>query len=196
MSDSKIDWNAVYEQLRQSEQQLAEVLSPNPGRVRHIQAERAARLASRRRSETAERTLPMLLVEAGGERIAIEATAVSEVVRISALTPVAGAPEEIQGVTNLRGELYTVMGVHSFLQATRPAGETMWGIALRHPVLRIVLRVDSVQRIESVPERVLAAAENNVLRIQDEIAIILDTRAILERLEAEMASSADFHDQA
>jgi chemotaxis signal transduction protein len=195
MSDSNIDWNAVYEQLRQSEQKLVEALSPNPERVRRIQSDRAARLASRRRSEHVEETVPMLIAEVGGERIAIDARAVSEAVRISALTPVAGAPDEILGVTNLRGELYSVMAARSFLKTAGSAGETMWGIALRHPVLRIILRVEAVHRIENVPASALAAVEGNVLRIQDEIAIVLDTRAVLERLEAEIASLTTFHDQ-
>lgn len=195
MSDSKIDWNAVYEQLHQSEQKLAEALSPNPERVRRIQSERAARLAARRRGGRVEETAPMLLVEAGGERIAIDVRAVSEVLRISALTPVAGAPDEILGVTNFRGELYSVLAARSFVKATGSTGETMWGIALRHPVLRIILKVESVHRIENVPASALAAIEGNVLRIQDEIAIVLDTRAILERLDAETASLTTFHDQ-
>lgn len=195
MSDSKIDWNAVNERLRQSEQKLAEVLSPNPDRIRRIQAERAARLASRRGAGTVETTIPMLLVEAGGERIAVDAREVSEVVRIVTLTPVAGAPGEVLGVTNLRGELYSVMGMQSFVQASRPSGETVWGIALRHPVLRLILGIDAVLRIENIPASTLAAVENNVLRIQDEIAIVLDTRAILERLDAQTASQATFHDQ-
>lgn len=195
MSDSKIDWDAVYEQLRQSEQKLAEALSPNPERVRRIQSERAARLASRRRSGRVEETIPMLLVEAGGERIAIDTRAVSEVLRISSLTSVAGAPDEILGVTNLRGELYSVLAARSFLKTTGSARETLWGIALRHPVLRIILKVESVHRIESVSASTLAAIEGNVLRIQDEIAIVLDTRAILERLEVEIASLTTFHDQ-
>lgn len=194
MSDSKIDWNAVYEQLRQSEQHLAEALSPNPDRVRRVQAERAARLACRR-IETAEETIPMLVAEAGGERIAIDAKAILEVVRIAVLTPVAGAPEEVLGVTNLRGELYNVISARRFLQEPRSDGELMWGIALRHPVLRIILRVEATYRIENVPASVLAAAEGNVLRIQDEIAIILDTQAILERLEAEMAAQTHLNDQ-
>lgn len=196
MSDAKkIDWEAAYERLRLSEQRLAEVLSPDPDRIRRIQAERAARIASRPQRGTREATVPMLIVDLGGERLAIDARTASEVVRISTLTPVAGAAEEVLGVINVRGELYSVLDLHAFLRSKRTEMEIAWGIALRHSSLRIVLGVQAVLRIESVPASAVAALEDNVLRIHDEIAIVLDTQVILGRLEAELASSLHSQDQ-
>ena len=196
MSQSnKIDWESVYEQLHRSEQQLAEVLSPNPDRVRRIQAERAARLASRRKAAEIETTIPMLIVEVAGERIAIKVTSVSEVMPLIGLTHVPGTDASSLGVINLRGELYNVMDTRAFLRSQRAQGETAWGVALRHPALRVMLGVDAVLRIENVPSSALDAAEDNVLRVQDEIAILLDTPGILERLEAGLASVANPQDQ-
>jgi chemotaxis signal transduction protein len=189
MSDArKINWQAVYDRLRESEQKLTEVLSPNPERIHRIQAERAARLASRRQAGEVEATVPVMLVEIGGERTAIRITAIAEVMPIPTLTRVAGAPDDVRGVVNLRGELYSVIDPSSFMQAGRGAGEISWGVALRHPTLRIVLGAQAVLRIENIPASILSTVEDGVLRIGNEIAILLDTRTILERLEREASN--------
>lgn len=183
----KIDWSTVHERLRANERSLAEVLSPNPQRIERVLEERAARLVRRQQETREQEQTPVLILEAGEEWIAMDALAVQEVVPIRHLAPVPGTGPELLGVTTIRGELYSVLDPVASVSGNRTApgagAKTAWGVALRHPRLRVLLGIATMARLEMLPANALANAPENVLRVGEHLAILLDTQTVLEHLD-------------
>jgi purine-binding chemotaxis protein CheW len=55
----------------------------------------------------------VLVFEAAGQRYGLEASAVREVVRAVAVTPLPGAPPAVEGVINVRGRVVPVLGARA-----------------------------------------------------------------------------------
>lgn len=75
-----------------------------------------ARLLARRAAEAPApgEMLTLVSFSVSGERYAIEARFVREIVRLFDLTPVPGAHHFLRGVTNLRGEILAVIDIRRF----------------------------------------------------------------------------------
>lgn len=103
--DGGIDWQTVRERLdRRSDASVAV-----EERERAVLAERARILARvPAAAPDAGDVLDVVVLALGRERFAIESRFVREIVRLSEITPVPGAPEALAGVTNLRGEILGV----------------------------------------------------------------------------------------
>lgn len=186
-----IDWSAVHERLRLSEARLKEVFSPAPEAFRAVLQERAARLGERKdHSGPVEKRVQLLVARSGGEQIALDLAGLVEILPLRHLTPVPGAPTYLLGVTPVRGEFYNVLDPGAYLHHT--AGETpqaaaTLGAVLRHPRLRVVLGLDAVLRIETVTAEAIASAQEAVLRVGNDVMIVIDLQALFERLEDELS---------
>lgn len=77
--------------------------------------ERAARLSRPPEEELAE-TRRVIMFDIVGERYGLAIENVSEIFRPCGITPVPGARENIAGVTNLRGEIITVLDLAGILE--------------------------------------------------------------------------------
>ncbi|HWL54069.1 MAG TPA: chemotaxis protein CheW [Chthoniobacteraceae bacterium] len=185
-----INWSAVHERLRQSEAKLKEVFSPAPEAFRTILRERAARLALRKeQAGPAEKRLQLLVARSGGEQIALDLGGLAEILPLRHLTAVPGAPAYLLGVTPVRGEFYNVLDPGAYLHhavAEASKEKAALGAVLRHPRLRVVLGLEAVLRIESVTAEALAHAQEGVLRIGDDVMLVIDLQALLARLEDEV----------
>jgi chemotaxis signal transduction protein len=81
---------------------------------RSILRERAARLARVEEQEPVEVTR-IVVFGAGGERYGLNIDSVIEIFLPAAVTPVPGSTPAVQGVTNLRGDIVTVINVAAAL---------------------------------------------------------------------------------
>ncbi len=77
--------------------------------------DRAARLSRPPEEELAE-TRRVIMFDIAGERYGLAIENVSEIFRPRGITPVPGAAENIAGVTNLRGEIVTVLDLAGILE--------------------------------------------------------------------------------
>lgn len=77
---------------------------------RRILQERAARLAYVE-DQTPVALTRIVVFSVGGERYGLDIEGVVEIFLPDNITPVPGAPAELQGVTNLRGDIVTVIDV-------------------------------------------------------------------------------------
>jgi purine-binding chemotaxis protein CheW len=59
-------------------------------------------------AQEAERTLPYVIFQVGGEAYALEVMRVQEVIDLGAMTQVPGSPPALKGVLNLRGHVVPV----------------------------------------------------------------------------------------
>lgn len=105
----KIDWKEVRQRVEQGRRALDRTLSDDPDRAAEIYRRRAEALA--RRDDTDDvgtRRLPMLVFRLRTERYAFALADLQEVLPVDQRTPVPGAPPELCGVINVRGEIRPV----------------------------------------------------------------------------------------
>lgn len=123
---ASIDWQAVRERLARARAATEAALVLSPERAREVMDERARALARQPTETTPPGELIELLSFAlGQERCAVEACFVRAVTRLGDITPVPGVPAFILGITNLRGNVLTIIdlnGLHALNGLHTPRG--------------------------------------------------------------------------
>ena len=147
----------------------------------------------------------LLRVHLGGAVIGLPATAVREIVRAVAITPMPGAPAIVEGVVNVRGQLVPVVDVRRRLALPpRALDPDEFLVVLLDGARTLAIRVDEVDDLveidaDAVEASVelspalrglagLAARADGVLVIYDPGAFIAQGEA--EALDAMLARSA------
>jgi purine-binding chemotaxis protein CheW len=90
-------------------------------------------------------------VRAGGEHYALPVEAVTEVAELGDVTPVPGAPAEVIGVRNLRGQVIPVIDLAAKLGLDNEGGRE-WIVVAQHAERRAGLAVDGIEGIEDLPD--------------------------------------------
>jgi purine-binding chemotaxis protein CheW len=131
---------------------------------------------------------PVIAFGLGGERYAIEAAAVREVIRPPRLARLPGAPAFAAGVVNLRGEIVTVLDLRPFLgvPAASPSESTRL-VVLGGDVPELALVADAVEglaeadlaRLAPAPESAARARPEYVRGVTASGVAVLDGAAIL-----------------
>ena len=99
--------------------------------------------------------LRLLFFRAGGERFALDVAYVREILAPRAVTPVPFVPDTVAGIVNHRGAIFTLVRFSRLagLGADEPGGIVL----LRVPEMAVGLVVESIEAIERVPGRLVAA---------------------------------------
>jgi len=105
--------------------------------------------------EEGDARVDVLEVRLGGRSFALPAPEVTEVVRPLPLTPVPMAPDHFLGLGNIHGQIVCVVEPCRLLGL--PGGDSEDDeftrlVCLRHPRMRVAMRVDAVPAIHRVPE--------------------------------------------
>lgn len=160
-----IDWEKVKSRLQQSQLSLEKALAPDEERLQTVYRVRAEQLA-RRRLETrrAAETVPVLVVVLGSERYAIELDKLVAIHPFTDCTPLPGAPPELLGVVNLRGEIRSVVDLGRLLHLPDPEmpmndkaeRKTGYLLLLRCRELEVAMRVDQVDTVQPFARRELS----------------------------------------
>jgi purine-binding chemotaxis protein CheW len=106
-----------------------------------------------------------------GLRFGIEVLEVQEVLRIQSMTPVPLAPDAIEGLINLRGQIITAIDLRERLELPpRPEGERSVNIVVRTeegPVSMIVDQIGGVLEVDrasfEVPPETLSGAGRDLI---------------------------------
>jgi purine-binding chemotaxis protein CheW len=149
----------------------------------------APELALDQRTPQGQRYL--LLTIASSHYVVLEAF-VTELERVPAITPVPHVPAWIRGVTNLRGDILSVIDMRTFLglESTSPNTARMLVVRLLDEEFTAGLLVEAVDRIVTVPpdeirppasalEGSLAPYVSGVCAIGERLAAVLDLDALL-----------------
>jgi purine-binding chemotaxis protein CheW len=157
-TDARIDWDEVKRQLLESQQALERALTANPEHTAAVFRERAAQLAARRSQAAApSAALRVLVFWLGGERYGLEFGDVAELLPFANCTPLPGAPPQLVGVTNVHGEIRSVVDLGRLLDLPEGEGRAAGYILLvRKEGREIGLRVDGIDKIETVAPGQLA----------------------------------------
>jgi purine-binding chemotaxis protein CheW len=189
MNGDTLDWADLKNRLQRSREALTDNLGGLPARGRAVLRMRAERLARRGRDKAAEGALlPVLVFRVREETYAFELASLVEAAPSVRCTPLPGAPPELVGVTNLRGEIRPVLDAAVLLSSGGEAEpeETSRVLFLRREGAEVGLRVDTVDRVRMIREDDLAAATAGaataspfVKGVTRDMIIVLDARAFL-----------------
>jgi chemotaxis signal transduction protein len=159
-------------------------------RMERVLAERA-RLLARPLQEPGRPTVDEVAVlEAGGERYAVELRSVERIHPVEAVTPVPGLRPPWAGLVALRGEILPALDLPSYLgRPLRPAGPATAAAhcaVVAHGGLRVALLSDAPVTLAARPEGGLsaplagsAAPAGVVLGVTDDLLTVLDVPTIL-----------------
>jgi purine-binding chemotaxis protein CheW len=184
-----IDWDRVKCRIAESERALERSLGGDELSLEAVYRRRAEQLATRREQVTAAGTVSMLVFAMGAERYGLPLPDLVAVLPFANCTPVPGARPELLGVTNVRGEIRSVLDLRRLLELPEgPQGGSGYILLVRHQDQVVGLRVDHLEKAERVSLEDLAAPgeagtdpHGRYLRgLTSERVIVLDTGAILE----------------
>ena len=150
----RLDWVEIKNRLKQG--QLAQGLGTDPQKVEVLFRQRAEQLAKRRALPGAiSGGLPVLTFYLGSECYAIELTELAEVLPFANCAPLPGAPPELLGVVNLRGELRPVADLAVLLGLPQGVEEGAGQVLFLRP-LGTGLRVGRVDQVRGIaPEELI-----------------------------------------
>jgi len=118
----------------------------SPEEERRLLRERARLLAREIQPEKAARSeLELVVFKLAQELYAVESGYVREVYPLKFLTPLSGAPSFVLGLTNLRGEILSIVDMHAFFELPNPGlTDRSRVIVLRSPGMEFGILADSV----------------------------------------------------
>lgn len=159
-----IDWAALRARLARAAGEPA----AGAGARAALEA-RARRLAAAPAPARPAGTLAAVAFELGGERYAVEAAAVREVLRSPRPVRLPGAPPFVAGLVNLRGELVDVLDVRGFLGAPAAAAtDRRCLIVLGGARAELALQVDGVEGLVELDPAGLAPPPDAPARTRPE----------------------------
>lgn len=111
---SSIDWKDVHARMQNAEEALARGFAPSRDGKNKILKERAKTLAREEKGETKREEIEVVEFLLAYERYAFETKCVREVVPLKELTPLPGTPPFVLGITNVRGQIISVVDIKNF----------------------------------------------------------------------------------
>lgn len=117
-----------------------------PDEERRLLRERARLLAREIQPEkSAELEIELVTFKLAQENYAVESSYVREVYPLKFMTPLPGAPSFVLGLTNLRGEILSIVDLHTFFELPNQGlTDRSRVIVLRSPAMEFGVLADSV----------------------------------------------------
>ena len=183
-----INWEAVRERLGKATAATESTLWVSSERAREIMDARA--LARVQQSEPdAGEVLEVATFALADERYAIEARFVSEVTRLTDCTRIPGTPDFLLGVTNLRGEILSVIDLRKFFDLpTRELSDQSRVVVLGVARAEFGVLADAAHEVTSlrrdklleVPGSVTGLGREYLRGVTSDTLIVLDGAALLQ----------------
>ncbi|MBW3670459.1 MAG: chemotaxis protein CheW [Acidobacteria bacterium] len=199
--DMRIDWKSLRERL-----ETALSSSPERERTEDLERlERRTRLLAARLEPAVEREddLDLVVFRLGNETYAIESHYVLEIVRLSDLTAVPGAPEYVRGVMNRRGEVLLIVDLRGLLgiaTANREPSEGGNVIVCGADAVELGLLVDEADELRLLPgdgvrdgatlraptsSELIRGVTADAMLVVDAAALLRDPRLFIQQKQGE-----------
>ncbi len=179
----KQDWEAARARVARAGEALARALDPGAGRIAEIFHQRAVRLARPAlATDSASAGQTVLVFSLGKLRYAIELEQIAEVLANASPVPVPGAPPELRGVVQVRGEIRPVWELARLLEVEwLDAGQTAYVLLVRIGGHEVGLRVGAVEGIRTVrPEETTPGRSPGAVKwITADLVSVLDPQKLL-----------------
>lgn len=178
-----IDWNELRKRLERSRASIESALVPNAERAQAVYRMRAERLA-RKETLPAAGAAPFLVFQVGNGRYGIELSQLAEVIAQPSCARVPGAPPQVAGVIQVRGEIRPVWELSAILGLSEngQAGGPSHVLLVRRGSREDGLRVGAVAgiRSEAPGETGQTAQDHCVKWVTSDLVAILDVEELLK----------------
>jgi len=141
-------------------------------------------------------TIQVVIFNLDNERYGVETSQVKEIIRVEEITAIPNAPEFIEGVINLRGQITTIVNLRKrFGMEPKPIDNDTRIIVFEHNGSIIGMMVDTVtevkylskENIDELPGIITSRAESKFLRgvgkLPDGLLILIDLGKVLSEEE-------------
>ncbi len=176
------DWEAARARVARAGEALERALDPGAGRIAEVFHQRAVRLAQPALPPEFEET-PALVFSLGNLRYGIELEQIAEVLANVSPDPVPGAPPELRGVVQVRGEIRPVWELARLLDVELlDAGQTAYVLLVRIGGHEVGLMVGAVEGIRTVrPEETTPGRSPGAVKwITADLVSVLDPQKLLD----------------
>jgi purine-binding chemotaxis protein CheW len=151
----EIDWQLLYDRIASTKLMLENAGQASDEKRERIWRERAHQFSQVVEEEDLGDVAYLVIVSLGRELCAFDVTYVESIRPVEQITRVPRTPDWICGISNLRGQIYTVTDLQRFLhlsngqEASTGAGEI---VLVRNSKLSLALRVDRVVSVDVIQE--------------------------------------------
>ena len=145
-----------------------------------------------------DETVQVIVFNLGGERYGVDVSQVREIIKPSQITRIPNAPDFIEGVINLRGQITTIVNLRKrFGMEPKPIDNDTRIIVVEFDNAAIGMMVDTVTEvkylstsdIEPLPDIITAREEAKFLKgvgkLPDGLLIMIDLNKVLSEDEME-----------
>ncbi len=182
--NARLNWAEVRERLSRVQQAIDETAlhsSETRDRIYRMRAELLARPVSHREDSESEE---IMIVRIGGARYGIALPEIAEVTGGSTCAPVPGAPPEVAGLIQVRGEVRPVLNAGRILGVSEDdSGGSKCILLLRRGSREIGIQVDEVEDIRTVREeerKSLFHGAAHARWMTDDLVTVLDIDSLLK----------------
>jgi purine-binding chemotaxis protein CheW len=143
--------------------------------------------------DSKDSTLQVVIYRLGNERYGVETSQVKEIIRVGEITSIPNAPDYVEGVINLRGQITTIINLRKrFGMEPKDVDNDTRIIVFDHNGSTVGMMVDtvtevkylSISDIEALPSTITARSESKFLKgvgkLPDGLLILVDLNKILE----------------
>jgi purine-binding chemotaxis protein CheW len=182
--NARLNWAEARERLARVQQAIEETHSHSNERREQIYKARAevlARPGSHREDAAGEK---IMIVRIGAARYGIPLPEISEVIAGSRCAPVPGAPPEVAGLIQVRGEVRPVLNAGRLLGVPADdSGDSRIILLLRRGSREIGIQVDEVEDIRTVSEEQRKPpfhGASHARWMTEDLVTVLDTNSLLK----------------
>lgn len=181
-SRGPIDWTGLRLRMDVAAMEMEDALNPPKDKARKIMEARAKALARPASASDTVDGLDAVAFSLSRESYAIESRFVREVVAVTDITPLPGAPAHVMGVVNLRGNVLAVMDLRRFFNlADQGVTDLARVIVLGDARAEFGIVVDSAAGQISLPHaNIKAATDIAGMRSAFITGVTTDARMILD----------------
>ncbi|MCX8172842.1 MAG: chemotaxis protein CheW [Archaeoglobaceae archaeon] len=143
-------------------------------------------------------TVQVIVFRLGEERYGVDISQVREIIRPSQITKIPNAPDFVEGVINLRGQITTIVNLRKrFGLASKPIDNDTRIIVVEYNNAVIGMMVDTVNEVKYLPQRDIEALPSiitsreearflkGVGKLPDGLLILIDLNKVLNEGEVD-----------
>jgi chemotaxis signal transduction protein len=189
MKEGGRDWTAVRRILEAAERTLSMGAEATHEEIDRIYRKRAEELARPVAQSEEVRTESILVIRAGNIRLGIPLTYVAEVVPHPKIATVPGAPSEIAGLVQVRGEVRPVWNLTALLglngqEAVAPPPDVQI-VLLHHAAQEIGVVAEAIEDTAAYDPEKLQPSPRNLpyTRMTDDYVTVLEVESLFARFQ-------------
>jgi purine-binding chemotaxis protein CheW len=167
----ELNWQVVYDRIAAAKLALENSGSVSEQERERVWKERAVQFARAPEEDATSAVIHLAIIRMGHELCAFDVVFLESIRPMEQVTRVPRSPSWIVGVSNIRGQVYSVTDLQIFLHLNnvhQRAEETREILLVKTDHIRLALLVDQVRSVDMVVERDIKPASDTIHGVKTE----------------------------